>query len=335
MSPVMVRAAGLILRGMIEPLPIVTSAVACLAVTEVAGTAPTRIMVFAAGGALALRDGRSYRVDLARLAARYKADGLKIPLDINHATEVKAPLGERADPVGWITALEQEGAALYATVEWIDPAAAPALLKSYPYVSPAFPARAGEAQWLKSVALVASPALANQPALAGARTHTRQERSMQTVITALGLAEGASEAECLAAVTRLTTGAVPKSVHDETVARLSAVTAELSALKTAERKARVEAVIEEALSAKKILPAQRDHYVALCATDAGLDAVRALLAAAPVLLGASGLDGRPVPGADTAQLSAEDRVVMAQLGLAEADYRAANGLAPAPTGSGL
>ena len=153
---------------MSKPLTTTTAAIACLAVTALGDEPPTRVMLFSAGGTIRTRDGRSYRIDLAKLAARFAADGVKIPVDINHATEILAPQGMRADPVGWITAVEIEGAALLGAIEWIDPAGAVALLRAYPYVSPAFPAPKGEAEWLKSVALVASPALGNQPALAAA-----------------------------------------------------------------------------------------------------------------------------------------------------------------------
>lgn len=311
-----------------------TSATVCLAVTALGDEPPKRIMLFSAGGTVKTRDGRTYRIDLAKLAARFAADGVKIPIDVNHATEILAPKGERADPVGWVTGVDVESTALFGTVEWAEPSTAPALLKSYPYVSPAFPAKDGVAEWLKSVALVSSPALGNQPALAGASDlDTSQELpTMKTVFNALGLAETATEAECLAAVTTLKAKADPativsKAVFDETVVKLSAATAELDAIKAATRKAKIDAVIEGALTAKKILPAQRDHYTALCATDAGLASVEALLAASPVLLAASGLDEKKVPGADdVVKLSAEDLVVMEQLGLSEDAYRAANGL---------
>jgi phage I-like protein len=316
---------------MSKPLTTTTAAIACLAVTALGDEPPKRVMLFSAGGTIRTRDGRSYRIDLAKLAARFAADGVKIPIDINHATEILAPQGKRADPVGWITAVEIEGVALLGSVEWIDPSGAIALLRAYPYVSPAFPAPKGEAEWLKSVALVASPALGNQPALAAADPDQPQEIPMKTVFAALGLAETASEAECLAAVITLKTKSDPattvaKAIHDETVAKLAAATAELTKTRDETRKGKVDAVIEGALKAKKILPAQKDHYVSLCATDEGLAAVEALLAASPELLAASGLGDKPVPDADVVQLSAEDKAVMTQLGLTEEAYREANGL---------
>lgn len=313
-----------------KPLTTTTTAVACLAVSALGDEPPARIMVFATGGKVATRDGRSYHIDLARLAARFAADGVKIPIDVNHATEILAPQGKRADPVGWVTGLEVEGPALFGAVEWIDPAGALALLRAYPYVSPAFPHRDGDAQWIKSVALVSSPALGNQPALAAATDTETEEPLMKTVITALGLADGATEAECLAAVTALqgaTKDVVPKAIHDEAITKLAATATELATLKATGRQAKVDAVIEGALTAKKILPVHRDHYVALCATDDGLAAVEKLLAASPALLGASGLDDKKVPDTDgVVTLSADELAVIEQLGITEEAYREANGL---------
>lgn len=309
---------------MSKPLTTTTAATACLAVTALGDEPPKRVMLFSAGGTIRTRDGRSYRIDLAKLAARFAADGVKIPVDINHATEILAPQGKRADPVGWITSVEIEGSALLGAIEWIDPAGANALLRAYPYVSPAFPAPKGEAEWLKSVALVSSPALGNQPALAAADPDQTQETPMKTVFAALGLTETASEAECLAAVTNLKTKADPattvaKGIYDEAVAKLAAATTELDGIKATTRKDKVDAVIEGALKAKKILPAQRAHYTALCATDDGLAAVEALLAASPELLGASGLDDKGASdlggdGAiDPVKLAAEAQAYMGEM----------------------
>ncbi|RAI28573.1 hypothetical protein CH338_29240, partial [Rhodoplanes elegans] len=117
---------------------------------------------------------------------------------------------------------------------------------------------------------------------------------------------GADEAACLAAIGTLqaertaAAGKVDKAVHDQALATLSAAQAQLAALQAADRKTRVDAVIEGALKAKKILPAQRDHYVALCASDDGLAAVEKLLAATPAGLQASGLDAQGAPDTDAA-----------------------------------
>ena len=91
---------------------------------------------------------------------------------------------------------------------------------------------------------------------------------------------------------------LPKAVHDEAVSKLSASETKLGAIEDASRKARVDALIEGALKEKKILPAEKDHYARLCATDAGFESVKALLAAKSPALTKSGLDEKkPEEGA--------------------------------------
>lgn len=279
------------------------------------GAAPSRVTVFPQVGPIETRDGRRYRIDAATLVARFKADGLKLPIDLNHASEIRAPKGEAVDVIGWVTGLAADGAQLVADVEWVEPAKAAETIRRHPYVSPAFlHTEAGEATWLKSVALVPSPALAGQVALASAGPTLEETRPMKSVLALLGLQETASETAALAAVQALQAKivdpatVVAKAMHDETLAKLSAATTELTAIKAAAGKAEVEALLEQALKDKKIVPAQREHYAALCAT-AGVDSVKKLLAASPALLGASGLDARePKDGADL------DPVVLAAKG---------------------
>lgn len=134
---------------------------------------------------------------------------------------------------------------------------------------------------------------------------------MKTIATALGLAEDANEASCLAAVTALNTklgATVPKDVHDAALAQLSAASTKLAEIEAVGRKAKVDALFEGALKDKKIVPAEREHYAALCATDEGLASVEKLFAARVAVLGGSGLDARKVPeggGQSAAQLAAQ------------------------------
>lgn len=138
---------------------------------------------------------------------------------------------------------------------------------------------------------------------------------MKSVLSALGLDEGADEAACLAAITTLKANTVPKAVHDEALASLSTKSEELAALQAAVRSGQVDELIESALAAKKIVPAQRDHYVALCASEEGLASVRKLLEATPASLAASGLDQRrpeTETSLDPATLAAKARVLVAE-----------------------
>ncbi|NEK06122.1 hypothetical protein GR239_37165, partial [Rhizobium leguminosarum] len=92
--------------------------------------------------------------------------------------------------------------------------------------------------------------------------------------------------------------------------------------------AKVDTLLEDALKAKKIVPAQRDQYAALCATPEGLAQVTALLGTMTATLSASGLDDKQ-PGDKLSALSAEDREVIKMLGISEEEYRKANGLTAA------
>ena len=145
------------------------------------------------------------------------------------------------------------------------------------------------------------------PAVADASGLSTQEPIvLKKIAQALGIAETADEAACLSAIATMAAGKVDKAIHDQALASLAAVTAErdsaaakLAELSATARKEKVEALIEGALKSKKIVPAQRDQYVALCGTDAGLAQVEALLAVTPSLLPGSGLDGKaPETGSD-------------------------------------
>ncbi|WP_318300479.1 phage protease, partial [Stenotrophomonas maltophilia] len=93
-------------------------------------------------------------------------------------------------------------------------------------------------------------------------------------------------------------------------------------------KEKVDTLLEGALKAKKITPAQRESYEALATSPEGFEQVKKLIETLGVGLAASNLDQRRADDA-TATLTAEDRDVMKQLGLSEDEYRKANGLTAA------
>lgn len=60
------------------------------------------------------RDDRRWIVpDPARMIDAFNAGGKAIQIDINHATQLKAPKGGPAPVVGWIEALKDRGGALW------------------------------------------------------------------------------------------------------------------------------------------------------------------------------------------------------------------------------
>ncbi|MBY0396233.1 MAG: phage protease, partial [Thermoleophilia bacterium] len=194
------------------------------------------------------------------------------------------------------------------------------------YTSPSFYHDQNRATRLRAVALVTSPALARQPALAQAGGQP-SEPSMKSIAAALGLAEGADEAACLSAVSALKGrpampaiakalglpetsddaaclsaigSMVPKTLHDQTVASLTAASGRIDALEKAGRDKDVADLFERALKERRIVPAQVATLTALCATEEGLKNVKAHIMATTPGLQPSGLDdrGQPAGGGD-------------------------------------
>ena len=249
-------------------------------------------------GRTATRDGRSYAFDPEALAARFNADDVKVPVDFEHGTIHLAAKGQRTDAIGWVEELAARGDGLYGRVDWLDAGRAALAARTHRYVSPTFPHDAGgNAVFLHSVALVTAPALSNMPALAGAQSQqpTPDIAMSDKIAAALGLAAGTSEAALLSAITDLTKKADDGGDVASLQTALSTTQTELAALQATMRKGVVDTLLDTALKEKRIVPAQRESYASLCATDAGLTHVSALLAATPPALGASGLDGK-LPG---------------------------------------
>lgn len=287
------------------------------------GAAPEWVTVFPRLGAFKTRDGRAFSADGDALLAVFEADAIDVPVDVMHQTDTAMATGGRADAVGWINALRVSAGALEARVDWNDEGKALLAARKYRFTSPSFfHDAAGRATRLKALALVTAPALGNQPALAAATSEDIQpEPLMKDIAAALGLNAEANESACLAALRARLDASVPKAVHDEALASLAAVNAQLATIKADERKARVDALIGAALKDKKITPAEKDHYVALCATDEGLASVAKLIEAKPALLAGSALETRAAvqDGAvlNPTQLAAQANKLVAEGGAAD------------------
>lgn len=279
-------------------------------------------------GKFTARDGRVFDVDPELLAARFVQDGVDLPVDVDHATVKKAMFGEAAPAVGWVSKLEARADGLYGKVEWLADGLKVLAARTHRYISPTLKHdENGKAFWLHSAALVAAPAAA-MAAVASADLSTLKEPTMlKAIAAALGLSEDASEASCLSTVNSLKARIDP-AVHQAALDQVKTLSADLEARNKADHQAKVDTLLDGALKAKKIVPAQRDQFAALCATPEGLVQVTALVSTMTATLSASGLDEKQ-PGEKTATLTAEDREVMQMMGLSEEDYRKHNGLTAA------
>ena len=266
-------------------------------------------------GKVPCRDGRSFTFEPERLVARFEAEGIDVPVDLDHGIMT----GTRPDAVGWIKELQARAEGLFARVEWLESGLEVLRARTRRFVSPTFHhTKEGVTTWLHSAALVAAPAL-SMAALAHADPTSQQQQdiSMKGIAKALGLNPEADEAACLSAFNTFKSGTVAKAVHEETLAKLEATTSELNSLKKAQHDKAVSEVLEAALAAKKITPAQKDSYAALCATDEGFEQVKALLKATADGLARSSLDEQKAPATnsdalDPAALSAKASAYQAE-----------------------
>jgi len=244
------------------------------------------------------RDGRAWTLDdPATVAAETLADGQPVPVDWEHATEIKAPQGEEAPAAGWIEELQARNGALWGRVAWTPRATEQISRREYRFLSPAilYEADSRRIRRISSVALTNKPNFA-LPAL------NREAPSMTlplAVCTALGLAADASEAQAVEKIDALkgdlTTALnraetpplekfVPRADYDAALNRATVAEATLAGERRVKLDADIDAAINGAMQAGKITPATKGFYTGLCRRDGGLDEFRKFLDAAPVVL---------------------------------------------------
>lgn len=171
------------------------------------GDAPEKILLFAEGWQEVEGDGKFLvdRQGFEALRAYVASRGVDIVFDYEHQTikDIKAPAA------GWIRgadALEYvPGTGIVATVDWTEEAAGYIERGEYRYFSPVFSVRKTDRRLagMHSVALTNSPKTNNlKPILAKLGSQPKEEgmNFFQKLLAKLGLAEGASEDDTLAAV---------------------------------------------------------------------------------------------------------------------------------------
>ena len=290
-------------------------------------------------------DGRSWSNTFPdTVIARTRAVGRDIPIDIEHATELKAPKGESAPAQGWIRLddLEVLDGAIWGTVEWNNSGRALLGDKAYRYYSPAFLFDdQGEVRSIKSVGLTNTQNLSQLPALNHESTNQPQggadDMSLPAAIRqALGLREDANEADAVQAIGTLKTEHqvalnraenpdlqkfVPAETHELALNRADTAEKALTEYRTREMEAEVDAAIE----ARKIAPANKEQYLAMCRQEGGLENFREIVRKSPEIISNDGGKGGKKPEADQEQskLTADELAICRDLGISETEYLAA------------
>ena len=306
----------------------------------------------AADGSGRPADAPHWKIDAAgaaRLIARVAARANPLVIDYEHQTLYTEKNGQPAPAAGWFagTALEwRDGAGLFTSVDWTPAAAGRIADGEYRYLSPVFEydRATGEVVDLRMAALTNNPGLHGMAAVAltALNDFSHQEDSevnetLKKLLAAIGLADNAAEADALAAVAALKAKAASadgmttqiaalkaanpdpaKFVAVETMQQLQTQVASLTArLNDGE----VGEVVEAALTAGKLLPAQKDW-----ATDLGksnLAALKAYVEKTPAIAALGGLQTNGKDPADEkkpGELADNELAVCKAMGLSTDEF---------------
>ena len=174
------------------------------------GSAPEWVELLPAGPEVAGRDGRSWRLDDPEQVACASLDGARqIPIDWEHASEIKARRGEMSPAAGWITELEARGGTLWGRVEWTERGRESVARREYRYLSPVFHYEPKSRRILRLV----SAGLVNLPNFRmralNQENQEQQETTMRSlpelILKALDLAEDATGEQAAEAIGKLKT----------------------------------------------------------------------------------------------------------------------------------
>lgn len=310
---------------------------------DAATTAPEWIELLPAGVFYG-RDGRGpFRLDdptavIASTTALQMNAG--IPIDYDHATDFGAPEGRPAPAAGWIRELEVRGGAVWGRVEWTARAQSSIVAREYRYVSPVFQfdPKDGVVTCLLRAGLTNNPNLhltaiaASRTAAANNQTKDEQmEFPTQELRDLLNLEGDATASDILAKVRELRAAGDAASsqststhahdpAHYVAIVEFERALTELNALKADRARERAAHMVEDAIRAGKIVPAQREWAIAYCAADAR--GFQAFAAKQPSILGENlGLSGQP-PADRRADigLNAAELAICAQLGLKHSEF---------------
>ena len=318
-----------------------TSSAVCIELP--AGGAPEWVELLPAGPEVPGRDGRRWRLDDAAAVAQASLDGARdLPIDWEHATSRKAPLGDPAPAAGWITRLEARNGALWGRVEWTDRGQAAVASREYRYLSPEFHYERSTSRIVRLL----SAGLTNNPnlRLTALNQEGTEDMDIKEILRALGLSEDATAEQAVTAINTLRTERdtakmerdtaqnqaenpslekfVPRADHNAALERATNAETKLAAAEKKAQEAEIETEITAALEAGKITPATADYHRAQCKAEGGLDRFKEYVKTAPAVAADSGLDGKQPGGGDKATaLNADESRIAAMFGNTAEDLK--------------
>lgn len=278
------------------------------------GQAPEAVQLLPPGPDIVGRDGRRWTLpDPAALIAAFATEGRDLPIDWEHATEIRGAEGKRAPAAGWITALEVREGAIWGRVEWTDEGARSVAAREYRYISPVFVFDQG-----LTIRALRNAGLTNSPNLRlAALNRTDTAMDLTPVTAALGIAPTATVEEMTTACNRLRSSAAtpdpakfaPRAELTTALNRAATAETELAAIKAATAEAEVTAAVDAAVLAGRIAPASRDFYTAACRAQ-GVAAFTAFAATLPEIAAPRTPKADPAAHAAPAAALSDDELAM-------------------------
>jgi len=290
---------------------------------------PEWIQLIPAGKEITALDGRKFKnSNPQQIVDVFNKDPRDVPIDWQHASELKAPKGEQAPASGWVKEMEVREGAVWARVEWTPKGVESLKNKEYRYISPAFYVnKAKEIIEIISAGLVNRPAL-DMPALAQTNDDVNRTTSqplenhkmLEKLLALLKLSEETTEDQALEALAALISKNVemtseiekakkqlaaqtpveldkfvPRADYDVAIASMNQLKEKVAVLETNSKQEKIDTAIAAALKAGKITPATVEYHKSLCAIDGGLEKFQKFVEDAPVVVADSDLDSRDKP----------------------------------------
>lgn len=292
-----------------------------------------------------------------QLADAINASAVKLMIDYEHQTMFIEQNGKPNPAAGWIERAEYlSGEGLFAEVNWVDEACEMIKTKAYRYLSPLFLTDSdGRVLKLINAALTNRPALHNLAEVVALSQSFLQKEgvTMLSLLQQLFGMPNATEAEIKAQLTalsaskenstvalsdvytklkendaqvvalneKLAQGSVqnPDPTKFVALSEMKAVQDQLVSLQAQLTADKVEAVVTQALSDGKLLPAQKEWAVALGKKD--LSALTDFVAASPTYTGLTETQAKATPDNNqTVALSDAEKAAAKMLGMSEEDY---------------
>jgi phage I-like protein len=295
-----------------------------------AAAPPAELMLVPAGARVEGRDGRGWNnPDPQGIVDFFKGNGVDIPMDVEHATQLKAPNGDAAPAMAWGTGLEvKSDGSVWGKFDWNAPGSDLVMNRQYRYYSPAYiyDRQTMNIVGIKSVGLTNTPNL-DVPAL-----NQQQEKgvtmNLAAILAVLGMAPTATFDEAINHITKLKGDLnvalnaanspsldkfVPKADYDVAVNRANDSEAKLKLQADAALETAINTEIAAALTAGKITPATKEYHIAQCKQEGGLERFKAFATAAPTVADKSNLDGKK-PGDQETALNAEEQRIAGMFG---------------------